>query len=824
MPHSRLVSLLRLLLFSSLAIPAPGLAAGDCREAFERDRVAYLVDVAVGLRRFDLDVGEWLPPVPVTPTGEVHVEGSRIWLERPTGLLAVDAEGTPLLAIPDIDVRSFSVAGGHVFVLGTGALRSYDAATGDAEDTVAVVDSAYTKVIALPGGRVVLRGSRFDTVAYDADGGLAQPVELYAPDLFPVAPDARLDATGTRLVSGRWLFDPATLALAETAEDDGPILVGDGLVTLGAQLPGWELRRYDAARNLVGRRSADEVFASMFFAIFAGGDDAIWLYTCKDEAQFERIDFTEFAPIALPTPLPAAGLESGAASFATSDEGILYFLADNNESHVRRWLPDEDRFLASVPLREGPARLTRAAGGGVYVSYASGRVTRISPGADAEVPFIVFPHLQTLDAPEPVVAGPWLVLADGLRWHSYTAEGEWRSAYLDFLASRGNAVWDADRSRLVWTMNPIEYLRTLDVDPTGRILFHPDGFVAASPPLAIAGERLFARDRILDVATFGPVATIVPGPGRRFATWLGGNRLATLDGLDPNASHYREWTADGVPAATDVDLPGEPLGLLPLGDRAVLVRRHGFDTLFTLVVAEGDLDGDGHGDADDAFPLDPTEWSDRDGDGVGDNSDPFPDDPDDSSDRDGDGVGDSTDFLPDIPALRVAAVSGEESIGIAGLGRSGQPITAQLHLLDEGAFAFCNAPESCLFGPWIERVRGKKVAMRIVPEALKPLGDAFQTGLAASLDRKVKFRFLARQARAAARTLTDGTVRFSLRAPHQIAIGGLGVFGGAYRVRANGTWLESDAALSASPTRRSAASRPRDASASPGPWPYRLRP
>lgn len=40
-----------------------------------------------------------------------------------------------------------------------------------------------------------------------------------------------------------------------------------------------------------------------------------------------------------------------------------------------------------------------------------------------------------------------------------------------------------------------------------------------------------------------------------------------------------------------------------------------------------DLDGDGHPNTSDAFPLNPDEWADTDGDGVGDNSDAYPEDP-----------------------------------------------------------------------------------------------------------------------------------------------------------------------------------------------------
>lgn len=58
-----------------------------------------------------------------------------------------------------------------------------------------------------------------------------------------------------------------------------------------------------------------------------------------------------------------------------------------------------------------------------------------------------------------------------------------------------------------------------------------------------------------------------------------------------------------------------------------------------------DLDGDGHPNTQDAFPLDPTEWEDSDGDGVGDNADAYPNDPTrwEAMDSDGDGVDDNAD-------------------------------------------------------------------------------------------------------------------------------------------------------------------------------------
>ncbi|RZD36283.1 MAG: hypothetical protein CXT72_01710 [Methanobacteriota archaeon] len=62
-----------------------------------------------------------------------------------------------------------------------------------------------------------------------------------------------------------------------------------------------------------------------------------------------------------------------------------------------------------------------------------------------------------------------------------------------------------------------------------------------------------------------------------------------------------------------------------------------------------DTDSDGVGDNADAFPSDPNEWSDTDGDGVGDNSDAFPNEANEWSDLDGDGVGDNTDTFPTDP-------------------------------------------------------------------------------------------------------------------------------------------------------------------------------
>lgn len=72
-----------------------------------------------------------------------------------------------------------------------------------------------------------------------------------------------------------------------------------------------------------------------------------------------------------------------------------------------------------------------------------------------------------------------------------------------------------------------------------------------------------------------------------------------------------------------------------------------------------DLDGDGHQNGNDAFPLDSTEWADSDGDGVGDNGDAFDNDPSEQTDSDGDGVGDNSDVYPNDPTRWLADTDGD---------------------------------------------------------------------------------------------------------------------------------------------------------------------
>lgn len=110
-------------------------------------------------------------------------------------------------------------------------------------------------------------------------------------------------------------------------------------------------------------------------------------------------------------------------------------------------------------------------------------------------------------------------------------------------------------------------------------------------------------------------------------TWLGGNRVL----------------ASGSSSCASVILDSSAL---PVGDYTgqFSVVHNGANSPTAITVSANidlDSDGDGVGDALDAFDDDPTETTDSDSDGVGDNADAFPDNPAYSADSDGDGLPDA---------------------------------------------------------------------------------------------------------------------------------------------------------------------------------------
>ena len=143
-------------------------------------------------------------------------------------------------------------------------------------------------------------------------------------------------------------------------------------------------------------------------------------------------------------------------------------------------------------------------------------------------------------------------------------------------------------------------------------------------------------------------------------------------------------TGDSVPVASSP--ANEDLGVYDPNSKLILYVRQGdgYNEFHQIFAIDFDGDGDGHTENVDAFPSDPTEWSDNDGDGRGDNVDTdddndragpdgilgnyddggglldqfdaFPLDPAEWLDSDGDGIGDNADAFDTDPA---AAIDGD---------------------------------------------------------------------------------------------------------------------------------------------------------------------
>jgi hypothetical protein len=94
------------------------------------------------------------------------------------------------------------------------------------------------------------------------------------------------------------------------------------------------------------------------------------------------------------------------------------------------------------------------------------------------------------------------------------------------------------------------------------------------------------------------------------------------------------YTVSGTAVSGNTfDLAGAGLNEVSI----TVLAENGTNTTTYTVSINGDQDGDGVSDVDDAFPSDPTESVDTDSDGIGNNAD---------DDDDGDGVADGSDLFP----------------------------------------------------------------------------------------------------------------------------------------------------------------------------------
>ncbi|HEX2485058.1 MAG TPA: hypothetical protein VHQ66_07155 [Myxococcota bacterium] len=789
----------------ALAVAAAAPAAAICEEPLQVGAVVY-ADAVERIDRFDLAAGAPLPSVPAPgymPYFDAFaVQGDTLWLAYTFSrwLIQVDASGSELQRVRIVpDARAVASDGTYLFVLAPGSLTAYAAATGALVSFVGV-EGAYRSVLALPGRRVLLHGDGDPAVVpYDADGALGSQEALAPEGLLGVETFDGLSGDGSRLVAGGGVFDAQTLRFLERLGGSA-VYLPDGRVVV-ADFDG--LRLYDEARRWIGLAPHPP---TGYARPLAFGDALATLVCDGFDAEYAALPLGAFAtPPPLDPPFDPSEADYTPGEIEMGDEGVVYLTAPSlaNGMHILRYDPAAAAYLASVPLRELPRAVSRAPGGGVFVTHYSGRIGRVAPGANEELPFAFVPAAGSIDLHLGVLdADPWLLAGDGRRWHAYAPDGTWHAGFVGNEAS-SSAAWDPSRRRLLEHGSSSGDGSELPFSEEGQFgertpLPAPlpsDVHAEVSPD----GAYLLASRSVYDAESLAPLWSFPAGVGAA-ARWHDERLVALFHELGSigYVTRYYEFAPDGTPlASVPRDVPGRPLAVLPYGEHVVLVRQVGARPVFSIgAPATGDLDQDGSDDATDVFPFDPSESADRDGDGVGDNADPFPDDGTESADSDGDGIGDNGDFLPQLAALAFARVTGRESIGFRGLGRLRGDWSGQLHLLVDGGFALCTGREACL-GGGVRAVGSPgrpRLELALAPELLAELGAALEPELVRALEGlRVDLEFVPTPRNGSIQPLEGDAVRIRLRIRHRTRIQRFGVRTGSYRVDATGV-LEPGAA------------------------------
>ncbi len=277
-------------------------------------------------------------------------------------------------------------------------------------------------------------------------------------------------------------------------------------------------------------------------------------------------------------------------------------------------------------------------------------------------------------------AGPFFPLQTGYRW-TYRETGN-PSATVTSTVLPGTFVVNGVATRAVESIEPFETSVSYYTNDANGIRLHRQvsggDTITYSPPLLIANATESIGN---ETAGDGTVSFAISGLGTFTLDYVSNSRVLGFDTTETPAGRF-----DAVKAELTVTLSGMILGT-PVDetetDTAWLTRYVGpvrQDVLFQGGVfgyeltstnvdfdgdgldsandncpgvanqAQDDVDGDGKGDvcdddndndgvpdADDAFPLDPTEWVDSDGDGIGDNGD---------ADDDNDGLPDVEEEFP----------------------------------------------------------------------------------------------------------------------------------------------------------------------------------
>lgn len=227
-------------------------------------------------------------------------------------------------------------------------------------------------------------------------------------------------------------------------------------------------------------------------------------------------------------------------------------------------------------------------------------------------------------------------------------ENWWQSSAITF----PNQGWDTQRS----SQYLISSLSWTALDPASAGVLDMDE-VDAGGEADIALTAVGASPKLDRVEGFGLMAL----EDSSSVTSLNGLGLANVYFHNPDTAPPQDSDGDGVNDGSDA-FPNDPTEWLDTDSDGIGNNtdsdddNDGYSDSEELAagtdplnpndypVTQIDSDGDGVDDANDAFPLDPTESVDTDGDGIGNNAD---------NDDDGDGVNDASDAFPLNPAESV---------------------------------------------------------------------------------------------------------------------------------------------------------------------------
>jgi hypothetical protein len=560
--------------------------------ATAHDAVAYFLrDQPPQVARYDMESGQWLAPIPVSPGGTalaVGAQGIFVGFGRRIARIDPGGGGETHLTNTAGDVKELVLANTLVAALEYGnGLLSIDPATGA---TLGVQTAFYayyglTGLSVAPGRRLL----------FGASTGLS-PADIIVEALLPdgtFGTEADSPYHGDYPIGSRTFVFPGE---ARVATDEGPVYttarrlhagdLGGGFDDLAfyADLPivlrGRTLLAYDRALRETDHHDLPESAARLFVhgaTIFAFRDDA-------GAIGVRAVPVSTLATATPGAPIDPTGLAFDFDGFAQATDGTVYLLDAGNLS-IYRWQPSTRAYGATITLPDAPDQLAYAPDTDrLYLAYPSGTITQIHlDESDAEQPFVTAPGpLSGLGT-----AGDLVVTCDrASSTHSiYTPAGVLVSQQTGYDYTT-EFVWSPDLRRLFFLRqgSPADVLSQV-IDVNGNIgetkesPYHGD-FPFRSPLHVGPGGVLTGDGAFFDPLTLVHTQSLANDIDD--AVWLG-DTLITIRRVAPPREFYeprkptwgfsaaQAWGPGDYPLLWQRTLPGLPLRIFADGTTPIAV-------------------------------------------------------------------------------------------------------------------------------------------------------------------------------------------------------------------------------------------------------------